>query len=705
MAKISQYPEGIMSDDDFIVFTDTSENATKKQSWANMINRPAWALEWQALIYNWATFTAQNQSVPYVSVWFDNKSDYKCDGTADNVQIQAAIDAVTTNWGTILIKEGTYNFADKIQLKSNVRIIWTWAGTILKAGGSHGGVIYQGSTIAPVNASIEAITIDANNIANVSAVQIYKFNGLKIKDCTVKNVNGIWGLKLWDYWADPVTAKSYWLEICNLKIDNANSWTYEPLLTSNTDGINIDGLNVSNCDLTNASLVSIFLLSKNVRITNSYFKSVTDDFGLLDITGSDNVVVTWNTFIHDGTTWNNAIVNRNTNNVLISWNTLNGKTMSWAGGAWVIVLDWSGTIDGHTNPYPYTENISILNNVFSGFYYWVNFSNTDSSTNCGAKNVNITWNQFIGFDFSALTTRHVSGRDSENLVFSSNIVKPRTAGDKNLVWFRASGSYQNKKCVFIGNTFMPTTSDNTSVFVFEKADNVSFWPNYTEARWTWTVYSLWTSTNVTYTTWNNTWDETNSTILSKIGYTPANDTQVMKLSGNQSATGRKHFYNNDTFLGDGAKSYVNIGNLGTSQEVYIDSRSDVYADVDLYVRAKGGNGDIRLVTNGNTRQTVLANWNVWIWEDSPDYKLDINGSLWITPWIGTTVTPVDNWDLVFETTSNTSVNLKLKGSDGVVRTFPITLSWIAWLIITWAVLELVYWDVINVLTIIQNIPS
>jgi hypothetical protein len=44
------------------------------------------------------------------------------------------------------------------------------------------------------------------------------------------------------------------------------------------------------------------------------------------------------------------------------------------------------------------------------------------------------------------------------------------------------------------------------------------------------------------------------------------------------------------------------------------------------------------------------------------------------PGIGTTVTPAANGDLIFEATSNTSVTVKLKGSDGVVRSAILTLS-------------------------------
>lgn len=71
---------------------------------------------------------------------------------------------------------------------------------------------------------------------------------------------------------------------------------------------------------------------------------------------------------------------------------------------------------------------------------------------------------------------------------------------------------------------------------------------------------------------------------------------------------------------------------------------------------------------------IDATWKVGIWEAAPDYKLDVNGSVGMTPWIGTTITPVDNGDLVIETTSNTQLTFKLKGSDGTVRTWTLTLA-------------------------------
>ncbi len=63
---------------------------------------------------------------------------------------------------------------------------------------------------------------------------------------------------------------------------------------------------------------------------------------------------------------------------------------------------------------------------------------------------------------------------------------------------------------------------------------------------------------------------------------------------------------------------------------------------------------------------------VGIATSSPDYHLHINGKLGFAP--GPSATPVNNGDVVIEATSNTSLTLKLKGSDGTVRSTTLTLT-------------------------------
>ena len=45
------------------------------------------------------------------------KADYICDGTADEVEIQAAIDALSSVGGLVYLSEGTFNISSPIQMK------------------------------------------------------------------------------------------------------------------------------------------------------------------------------------------------------------------------------------------------------------------------------------------------------------------------------------------------------------------------------------------------------------------------------------------------------------------------------------------------------------------------------------------------------------------------------------------------------------
>lgn len=81
---------------------------------------------------------------------------------------------------------------------------------------------------------------------------------------------------------------------------------------------------------------------------------------------------------------------------------------------------------------------------------------------------------------------------------------------------------------------------------------------------------------------------------------------------------------------------------------------------------------VRWNLGGSERVRIDSSGNVGINESAPDYKLDVNGTFGFAP--GSSVTPVDNGDVVFELTNNTTLTIKAKGSDGVVRSATITLA-------------------------------
>lgn len=87
-------------------------------------------------------------------------ADYICDGVADNVQIQAAIDALSAVGGRVLLLEGTYALAADITLDGE--------GQVLEGQGNSTILNFGGAAIA------NAITITANDVkvANLKAALV-----------------------------------------------------------------------------------------------------------------------------------------------------------------------------------------------------------------------------------------------------------------------------------------------------------------------------------------------------------------------------------------------------------------------------------------------------------------------------------------------------------------------------------------------------
>lgn len=103
---------------------------------------------------------------------------------------------------------------------------------------------------------------------------------------------------------------------------------------------------------------------------------------------------------------------------------------------------------------------------------------------------------------------------------------------------------------------------------------------------------------------------------------------AVKKTGDETIAWRKHFVNWDTFLGESSKSYADVWNLGTSQDVYFDTRSDVYSAVNTKFRTKWL-GTFEWILNSISRMVLSAWWNLLLgtWSIDPNVRLEVK-SMW-----------------------------------------------------------------------------
>jgi hypothetical protein len=101
----------------------------------------------------------------YVTVGTAAGADYVCDGVADNVEIQAALDSVASAGGAVLIRSGTYFSAAQLNIASNVALLGMGRGnTIIKQSNAANVTMFRNADPTNGNSdiTISNFTVDGN---------------------------------------------------------------------------------------------------------------------------------------------------------------------------------------------------------------------------------------------------------------------------------------------------------------------------------------------------------------------------------------------------------------------------------------------------------------------------------------------------------------------------------------------------------------
>ena len=124
--------------------------------------------------------------------WTEADCDYLCDGTADEVEIKAAISALPSGGGEILLLDGTYNISSSITIsKANVVLRGSGPSTVLKRmfnlTSSNGVVACSASNCCIRNMNVDGNKVDYSSDDNRAIYASQSAAYIEIEDVITKN--------------------------------------------------------------------------------------------------------------------------------------------------------------------------------------------------------------------------------------------------------------------------------------------------------------------------------------------------------------------------------------------------------------------------------------------------------------------------------------------------------------------------------------
>jgi len=113
-----------------------------------------------------------------------DSADFRCDGTADEVQINLAIAALAAGGGKVLLLDGSYDIADEIVLPSNIEFAGQGWSTVLTYSGTDDTIMITADV--KDNILIHSMKLDGGNLAS-HILNIRNVNGFEVHSLYIGN--------------------------------------------------------------------------------------------------------------------------------------------------------------------------------------------------------------------------------------------------------------------------------------------------------------------------------------------------------------------------------------------------------------------------------------------------------------------------------------------------------------------------------------
>lgn len=190
--------------------------------------------------------------------WTEADCDYLCDGTADEVEIKAAISALPSGGGEVLLLDGTYNISSSIAIsKANVVLRGSGPSTVLKRmfnlTSSNGVVACSASNCCIRSMNVDGNKVDYSSDDNRAIYASQSAAYIEIEDVIAKNshigiaLTGMTGARVSNCIVKTTSSQGFY-------ISNVSSAVLDKNIVSGNGGTGIAIENTTDIRLLNTSI-------------------------------------------------------------------------------------------------------------------------------------------------------------------------------------------------------------------------------------------------------------------------------------------------------------------------------------------------------------------------------------------------------------------------------------------------------------------
>ena len=296
-------------------------------------------------------------------------AEYPTDGVADNVQLQAALDAVHTAGGGVVEYVKPLYVDAMITLYKDVTLVGHGDLTpIYPSASFSAGVVLRENSGAADGLTLIDVTVDCSLKSQVGGIHIYQGNYVTLIRPHLKNMvtadpTSKWGIRVGNYTnGSPDGTASHGMLILEPKIINCDTGTFEQMLIVNQQDYRILSPYFEGNTNSLAYQLMLYVNNKHAVIEAPHFENCNaNSIGMME---SDGVVVTDITDDHSADYTLCTIIN--TRNVLVD--TVNAKNTAVSPtSAAFNFFDRVNGPDGFTQIVDDTENVSISNVKLDGW--------------------------------------------------------------------------------------------------------------------------------------------------------------------------------------------------------------------------------------------------------------------------------------------------------------------------------------------------